>query len=276
MRAVFAGVRGSTPAPGHAFADVGGNTSCVVIHADDDGPPRLVLDAGTGIRSVSSMLGGKPFVGSILLSHLHWDHVQGLPFFAAADRDDASVRLLLPDDGIDAATSLARAMSPPHFPIGPDGLRGSWSFHNVDEGVHDIEGFLVTAVEIPHKGGRTFGYRIEAGDRSIAYVPDHLFDPAVAGGVRRLVTCVDLLIHDAQFTEAERALATAYGHSTVKDAVRLAESAGALTLVLFHHSPTRTDDQLRELHASIESPIRVLLATEGEEVGVAGGRALSL
>ena len=123
MRVHFCGVRGSIPAPGAEFVRYGGNTSCVAVAHDYGAPPTLILDAGTGIRRVTALLAGQPFTGTILLTHLHWDHVQGLPFFRAGDRDDAVVRLLLPDqqDGTSAEEVLGRAMSPPHFPIGPGG-----------------------------------------------------------------------------------------------------------------------------------------------------------
>ena len=121
MRLHFCGVRGSTPAPGADFVRYGGHTSCVAVARDHTAPPTLILNAGTGVRRVTALLGDRPFTGTILLTHLHWDHVQGLPFFRAADRDDARVTLLLPDqqDGSSAEQVLARAMSPPHFPIGP-------------------------------------------------------------------------------------------------------------------------------------------------------------
>ena len=130
MRVHFCGVRGSTPAPGADFIRYGGHTSCVAIAHDDDAVPTLILDAGTGLRQVTPLLGGPPFAGTILLTHLHWDHVHGLPFFRGGDRDDARVALLLPDqeDGSSAEEVLARGMSPPHFPITPSGLRGSWTF----------------------------------------------------------------------------------------------------------------------------------------------------
>ena len=109
MRLLFCGVRGSTPAPGIEFVRVGGHTSCVAL-AHDGEPWSLVLDAGTGLRRLTGELDGRAFAGTILLSHLHWDHVQGLPFFAAGDRADARVRVLIPDqDGTDPVEVLGRA-----------------------------------------------------------------------------------------------------------------------------------------------------------------------
>jgi len=269
VRLRFCGVRGSTPAPGAEFVEVGGHTSCVAVLADHDDRPRLVLDAGTGIRAVTPMFGGDAFVGTILLSHLHWDHVQGLPFFAAGDHPDAAVRLLIPDGGEGAAAVLGRAMSPPHFPIGPGGLRGRWRFDVIDEGAVVLEGFAVTAREIPHKGGRTFGYRVGDGDGVFAYLPDHL--PAACGPDRRaallLAEGADVLVHDAQFVAAETDLAGAFGHATVEQAVALAEQAGVGELVLFHHSPARTDAQLRGIAAAVGGAgVKVTLATEGREL----------
>src|SRR5580698_1638927 len=116
MRVSFCGTRGSTPAPGLEYVRFGGHTSCVAIIADGADAPSLLLDAGTGLRRVADLLGTRPFRGTILLTHLHWDHVQGLPFFASGDRDDAQVSLLLPAEaGVDAEALLARMMSPPFF-----------------------------------------------------------------------------------------------------------------------------------------------------------------
>nr|MDP9453856.1 MBL fold metallo-hydrolase [Actinomycetota bacterium] len=126
MRLWVCGVRGSTPAPGDAFCRYGGHTSCLAL-AHDGETPSLVLDAGTGVRQVSGLLDGGPFRGTLLLGHLHWDHTQGLPFFRAADRPDARTTVLLPAQG-DPVAVLARAMSPPHFPIDPGGLQGAWRF----------------------------------------------------------------------------------------------------------------------------------------------------
>src|SRR5271157_1548062 len=125
VRIHLCGVRGSTPAPGADFLRYGGHTSCVAVAHDDDEVPTLLLDAGTGLRTVTKLLGERSFKGTMLLTHLHWDHFQGLPFFAAGDREDALIDLHLPEqeDGAGAEAVLERAMSPPHFPVSPTQLR---------------------------------------------------------------------------------------------------------------------------------------------------------
>lgn len=285
MRILFCGVRGSTAAPGAEFVRVGGHTSCVAVTPIGADRPRLLLDAGTGIRAVTPLLGGEAFHGTILLTHLHWDHVQGLPFFVAGDRVGAVVRLLLPAIGESAAAALGRAMSPPHFPIGPDGLRGDWTFDAVHEGVLTLEGIEVTARVIPHKGGLTFGYRLTDSSGSMAYLPDHL--PAASGDDRdaalALIDGVDLLVHGGQFVAAEEAMAAAFGHSTVEGAVALAVEGGVGRLILSHHAPTRVDDDVDAIEASVaDRTLTVGAARQGDEwdserdvVGDAGVRRLS-
>jgi phosphoribosyl 1,2-cyclic phosphodiesterase len=257
MRVVLHGVRGSTPAPGQSFLRVGGNTSCVAITPSGDDSPTLLLDAGTGLSSVTRQLNGNAFVGDLLLTHLHWDHVQGLPFFAAGDRDDARVRLLLPAQGDaspdrvgSAAELLAGSMSPPHFPIRPEGLRGQCSFQAIAPGTITACGCQVTAVEIPHKGGRTFGFRVEADGESLAYLPDH--HPAIdqEPGLE-LAREVDVLCHGAMFRDSERETAHAYGHATLSEICRLATEARVGRLVLIHHAPTRSDDDVDAMAAEI-------------------------
>ncbi len=272
MRVVLHGVRGSTAAPGRDFLRVGGNTSCVAITPNGSDSPTLLLDAGTGLSSVSRALNGDAFTGDILLTHLHWDHVQGLPFFRAGDRDDARVRLMLPAQCEaspnlpgSAAALLARAMSPPHFPIGPDGLRGAWRFDAIDAGQFSAGGCAVTAVEVPHKGGRTFGYRIEADGESLAYLPDHKPSVTDRPGLE-LARDVDVLCHGAMFADSERTLAHAYGHATLGETHRLARTAGVGHLVLIHHAPSRTDDEVDALARQLPDDPQVAVGREGDVV----------
>src|SRR5262245_1228131 len=168
MRVDLCGVRGSMPAAGPALVRVGGNTSCVAITHDIDEGPRLVVDAGTGLRNVAALLDGAPFRGTLLLSHLHWDHTQGLPFFTAGDRPDARVDVRLPVAAGQPAHALDSMMGPPFFPITVDGLQGRWRFEPLDEGRFEVEGFEVVAREVPHPGGRTFGFRVTDGRSSLA------------------------------------------------------------------------------------------------------------
>jgi phosphoribosyl 1,2-cyclic phosphodiesterase len=259
VRVHLCGVRGSTPAPGADFLRYGGHTSCVAVAKDDDTRPTLILDAGTGIRSVTRLLGDEPFKGSLLLSHLHWDHVQGLPFFAAGDHEKAKVTLGLPqqEDGSSAEAVLARAMSPPHFPMEPRQLRGAWEFMSLSPGEWECEGLTVLAREIPHKGGRTYGYRVSDGHATFTYMPDHCptsLGPGPDGcgeyhpAALDLAAGADALIHDAQMLTPEELAAEArFGHASADYAAELGRRAGVNQVVLFHHRPDRTDDALDEL-----------------------------
>ncbi len=272
VRLQLHGVRGSRIVAGPDHVRYGGNTSCVSL-ALDGAAPTLVLDAGSGLTGLSDVLGGRPFDGSILLSHLHWDHVYGLPFFRAGDRPDARVDLYLPGQG-DAEAVLSQMMSPPHFPITPSGLRGAWSFRSLEPGSHDIEGFDVLAVEIPHKGGRTFGYRIHSNLATVVYMPDH--GPvqwgdgddglgAVHDAALELCRGADLLLHDAQHTVEEFPAVRHFGHSTIDYAVTLARRAGVGKLVLFHHDPDRVDDELDRIAKEMSTlDIDVVVAREGD------------
>ena len=191
--------------------------------------------------------GDAPFRGAILLTHLHWDHVQGLPFFPPADRDDAEVVLVQPAQG-DPVATLARAMSPPHFPIGPDGLRGSWKHVGIEPGAHEFQDYDVLVRDVRHKGGRALGYRITGAGASLAYVPDAVDDNDDA--IIDLARDVDLFVRGAPFVAAEAERANAFGHGTVEHAVEVAGRAHARRLVLTHHGPLRTDDAVDRIAAA--------------------------
>jgi phosphoribosyl 1,2-cyclic phosphodiesterase len=283
VRITFCGVRGSTPAPGASYVRYGGNTSCVAVAHDGDPGPVLLLDAGTGLANATGLLGGAAFAGTILLSHLHWDHCLGLPFFRGGDRDGARVRLLLPDQGgvgsdgsASAERLLSRVMSPPFFPVTPGQLHGDWTFGTVSPGQLKAEGFTIEAREIPHKGGRTIGYRVSDGHRALAYVTDHcptVFGPGPDGlgvyheAVLDLAAEADLLIHDAQLVAEEVPAEAGFGHAAAEYAVGLAVRARARRVALFHHKPSRTDGQLDAIARRFDgAPLPVLVAAEGLSV----------
>jgi phosphoribosyl 1,2-cyclic phosphodiesterase len=262
VRLYLCGVRGSTPAPGADFLRYGGHTSCVAIAHDDAARPTLVLDAGTGLRQVTPLLGGQPFDGTILLTHLHWDHVHGLPFFTGGDCEGSRVSLLLPEqeDGASAEQALAKGMSPPHFPIGPSGLRGAWTFGTVAPGPLKAEGFTIEARAIPHKGGATLGYRVSDGSSVIAYLPDHCptaLGPGPEGwgeyhaAALELASGADVLLHDAFLLADEVPAEAFFGHAAIDYAIGLGRRAGARRVVLTHHKPGRTDAALDEVASRV-------------------------
>ena len=275
MDVQFCGVRGSTPAPGLPFVRYGGHTSSVAI-SHDGGRPTLVLDGGTGLRAVTALLDGQPYDGTLLLGHLHWDHVHGLPFFKGGGAPGARVDVLLPAPDDDPVEALSRGMSPPHFPIGPQQLGAGWTFGTLREGLRDIEGFTVLAREIPHKGGQTFGFRISDGNSAVAYLSDHApiyLGPGADGqgelhdAAMELAADVDLLIHDAQFVASEFPDVAYLGHASAEYAIGLARAAGARRLALFHHSPERTDVEIDQIVRDRRTAdLEMFAATEGTVV----------
>jgi ribonuclease BN (tRNA processing enzyme) len=275
VRVVFLGVRGSVPVSEAEMLGVGGHTSCVAV-AHRGVPPALVLDAGTGLRQLGPLLAGGPFRGTIVLGHLHWDHVIGLPFLPNLDRPDADVTVLVPRQGPgdDAEELLARFMSPPAFPIFATDLRGRWTIRFYDDGRFDVEGFHVLARDIPHKGGRTMGLRIADGSGAFAYLSDHAphdFGPGDDGtgelhpAAMELARGVDVLVHDAQYTADELPARGAFGHAAAEYAARLGEAADVGRVLLFHHDPRRTDEDVAAICAKVaaSATVPVDVASEG-------------
>ena len=276
MRIDLCGVRGSMPATGGEYLRVGGDTSCVALWADADDGPCLLLDGGTGLCHVTRLLDGAPFRGSLLLTHLHWDHTQGLPFFTAGDRADARVAVHLPAEGGDPFHTLDPMLGPPFFPITAGGLRGAWSFQGLGEGPQEIEGFDVQVRAVPHPGGTTYGMRIHDGRTTVAYIPDHgplALGPGPDGwgpyheAVRALASGADLLLHDAEFTAEDLAAKPTFGHSAVEYAVALAEHCDVGQLLLFHHDPWRTDDAIDAFVDRWRAgPTKVSAAVQGDTI----------
>jgi phosphoribosyl 1,2-cyclic phosphodiesterase len=211
----------------------------------------LLLDLGTGLRYAAKTLPAGPFSGTALLTHLHWDHVQGLPFFAPILQPGAEFDIYgpTPEDGSTMADTLARLITPPAFPVPLFDLPGDIRVHDVDDTTFRVGGYEITSRLIPHNGA-TCGFRITWGGRTVVYIPDHQQPAdtlAIADSVRELCAGADLLIHDAQYTPGEFLQKQTWGHCTVEYAVSVAAQCKVGRLALFHHDPAHDDEMLDEL-----------------------------
>jgi phosphoribosyl 1,2-cyclic phosphodiesterase len=273
MRVTFHGVRGSTPCHGPEIVRYGGNTSCVAL--DVPGHRPIVFDLGTGLRYFGQQCSlDQPFAATCLLTHLHWDHIQGLPFFKPLLRDGSDICIYAPlqDGDLTVEDVFADTIKPPLFPIHFAMLPGMIQFRELsnDEFMlgDDIE---VMSRLIPHVGN-TLGYRVTWGGTSVAYISDHQMPSdgsfSAAPGALDLCRNADLLIHDAQYTPSEFREKSTWGHCTIEYAVWLAAESGVKQLALFHHDPAHNDDVLDILTAAAidcgkKMGVDVIAAREG-------------
>lgn len=275
VKVTFFGVRGSTPCHGDDTRRYGGNTSCVAVSAPGNDP--LFFDIGTGTRYLgAAQPTDRAFRGTCLLSHLHWDHAQGLPFFSPLLREGSHLDLYAPkqDDGRTLTQTFDEMIRPPMFPVRLGQFPGCVRFHELEDCDFRIGEFEVRSRLVPHLGP-TLGYRVEWAGHSVAYLSDHQQPHdgsfSVTDGARELVQGVDLLIHDAQYTAAEFGGRCHWGHSTIDYALWLAQECSVGTVALFHHDPTRNDDALDEIAAGAEAGgPRVVVASEGLTIDLAG------
>jgi phosphoribosyl 1,2-cyclic phosphodiesterase len=278
LNVTFYGVRGSTPCPCEANSRYGGNTSCVAL--ESPGADPVILDMGTGLRYWGdTQPHDGTFAAHALVTHLHFDHVQGLPFLAPADRPGARLDVYAPhQDDETLAEAFEGFIRPPYFPIRWSDLRGDYRFHEVGNTDLVVGDAKVTVRDVPHVG-TTNGYRVELGGATVAYVSDHQMPQdgshVVPDGVRALADGVDLLIHDAQYTPEEFVQKSHWGHCTVEFAVHVAVTSGARRLALFHHDPSHDDDTVDRLIDRARDAIppgeslEVLAAAEGLTVSLA-------
>lgn len=275
----FWGTRGSIPSPGPATTRYGGNTTCVEVATSAGG--SLILDAGTGIRELGRSLvarGDGAVDADLLLSHLHWDHIQGFPFFAPLY--ESGNRLCIWGAAARAEESHERIvrglMSPRVFPIGFDQLAATVEFRTVPDGEWSCGGCMVRSAAVWHPGG-ALGYRVraEGSEAAVVFIPDNELraaasDPVGRARVRDLCAGARLLIHDCTYIADEYEHHRGWGHSTVGDALALALESGVERLALFHHAPERSDAAvdalLEDALAEMErhgNPIEVIAAAEG-------------
>jgi phosphoribosyl 1,2-cyclic phosphodiesterase len=272
VNVTFYGVRGSTPCSSSTNGRYGGNTACVAL--ESEGADPIIFDLGTGLRFWGETL---PIDGSLrahaLVTHLHWDHVQGLPFFKPTLLPGAQMDIYGPvQEGLTLEEAFGEFMRPPYFPVRIEDLAGDFRFHGLPDGHHVIGDAKVLARSVAHVGP-TLGYRVEQEGVSVAYISDHQqpvdggFD--VTEGVLELCDGADLLIHDAQYTRDEFVGKATWGHCTIDYAVHVAKESGAKRLALFHHDPGHDDDTLDALleqaraRAEAVGAGEVLCASEG-------------
>jgi phosphoribosyl 1,2-cyclic phosphodiesterase len=302
----FWGVRGSYPVPGPETNRYGGNTSCVEVRVD--GGPRIIIDAGTGLRKLGKEMMQNAFgegTGSahLLVSHTHWDHIQGLPFFApmyqkgnkffvyARQRDDTHLRAV-----------FATQTDSPYFPVPFENVQADVAFRELVEGARfEIGPVKVSCTRLNHPW-IAMAYRLDCDGGSVAYVtdtapfkdilieqeyirqPPQPGDPlkpedaaklqAMRDGVVRLCEGADVVIYDTQFTPEEYRAKPHWGHSCPEDAIEIARAAGSKSVVLFHHAPERTDDQIDALlahHRKNTPDLDLLAAAEGMELQIGNG-----
>lgn len=280
----FWGTRGSIPTPGAQTARYGGNTPCVAV--EGAGGQLVILDAGTGIRALGLHLVEKQNGAvkvEILLSHAHWDHIQGLPHFKPFYAPGNAVRIWGSRQGTMSLEAILRQqMDPAVFPVPLDALSAQLTVQQVDLPEFSIGEFRVRTIKLRHPG-TTLGFRLTPvkGGPSLAYVTDNELGPGghydTPGSWRKdfvaFLSGVDLLIHDAMYTPAELELHRGWGHSTYEETVTLAQDAGAKRLVLFHHEPEHNDEMMDGLVKAARTyakkdgrPLEVLAALEGMKV----------
>ena len=269
------GCRGSVATPGPDTVRYGGNTSCVEVMLESG--HTLVLDAGTGMRSLGVELQANPPVElHILLTHLHLDHLQGLGFFRPLFTPGLEVHIWGPTSPVqNLSERIAMYLSPPLFPVHLEELPAKVTFHDAPEDGVTIGTATVRASKVQHQGP-TVGYRIEESGRSFVYLPDH--EPSLGAELHdvpvdwmsghEIARDADVMLHDAQYRDEEYGNHVGWGHSGIGDTMEFARRAEVRELVLFHHDPYHTDDDLDELLAAArgaypELASRVCLANEG-------------
>ncbi len=270
MLVIFWGVRGSTPTPQSENLRYGGNTSCVEVRVNDQ---IFIFDCGTGFRNLGKHLvretNGDPLSAHIFLSHFHWDHIQGIPFFAPLYSDRESYFFF---HSSNRTRGLRRAieeqMSDPYFPVKMNEMAAHRHFYGIGEGRIPFDECVIQAMSLHHPQG-CLGFRLEAGGKVLVYATDNEpGHPAFDRNVRKLAQGADVLIYDAQYLpEQYEATKRGWGHSHWREAINVVMESGARELILFHHDPDHTDECIdRVVVQAREHYAQVRAASEGMEI----------
>ena len=285
IRVRFWGTRGSIVTPGVDTQRYGGNTPCVEVIGYEGTEPgaaacpdnhRLILDAGMGLALFQDELLSGPWAKGqgdlfFLLSHLHWDHIQGLPFFTPAFMRGNRLTFYA-QSASDVQESIERLFASVYSPIA-EHLLAQMIYRSLDPAGMDVEGFRVQSAPNHHPGG-ALSFRLDYGEQSIVYTADHeCRDPEIDGALVDLARGADLWILGALFTEEEKVTHCDWGHSSHIEAVEMAVRAGVRTAVLFHHSPDHNDDYLDQMGQEAATlgardGVEVLVARDGLAIGL--------
>jgi phosphoribosyl 1,2-cyclic phosphodiesterase len=267
----FWGVRGSTPTPQAENMRYGGNTSCVEVRLGDQ---IYIFDCGTGFRVLGQQLqsefGERPFSAHVFVSHFHWDHIQGMPFFRPLYANPQSRFLFQCSSRTRSLKQvLAEQMAPPYFPVAIDEMKARRDFYEIEAGSTTIgDGIQMQTAWLNHPQG-CMGFRMETKDGILVYATDNEpGDPAFDKAVRKLAEGADILIYDAQYLPEEyQARRRGWGHSHWREAVNVVMESGAKELILFHHDPEHTDAIIdKVVHEARNYYPKVRAAAEGMEI----------
>jgi phosphoribosyl 1,2-cyclic phosphodiesterase len=272
------GTRGSIPSPGPTTVRYGGNTTCFEVRHKGQ---RLIFDAGSGIRPLGTDLVEKgPNSIHIFLTHFHWDHIQGFPFFAPLYDPEDTIKVVGPKQrDIDVQNLFAGQMGPIYFPVPFSVVAAAMEFEHLNGGGYEIDDTQLEVMRVKHPSF-VIGYRVKVGGRTICFIPDNEMEgtgyevgEAWDRRIKDFVADADLLIHDSMYTDDEYRARAGWGHSTFEQAVRLAEDGGVRRLLLFHHDPTRSDQELdgivsrlRDQALARGSGLEIEAAAEGHDI----------
>jgi phosphoribosyl 1,2-cyclic phosphodiesterase len=261
----FWGVRGSIPVPGPSTVKIGGNTSCIEVRA---GSEILIFDGGTGLRQLGARLMEElPVVARMFFTHVHWDHIQGFPFFAPAfvkgNRFDLFGARKLTST---LAETLAGQMNFPNFPVSLNEMASQMNFHDLHEGEAVACGdAVITNTQLNHPGG-VFAYRVDFGGHAVVIATDTEHYSCVDHKLADLADGADVLVYDGMYTPEEYAGVgqlgpkTGWGHSTWEEGAKLARAARVKRLVLFHHDPDHDDTMIRQIEARAQDDFPATIA----------------